>query len=275
MQPYESVCNFYNTYDEDARLGSRAGSVEFLTTVAYIERYLRPGMRILEIGAGTGRYSHHFARAGYDVTAVELMPCFVDHLRTTTESGEPLTVYEGDARALTMLEDEQFDIILLFGPLYHLFTDVDRTAALTEALRVLKSDGLLFTAFCMNEATVIRYCFVRGAIHETMRKGNLDDSFKCLSDPHEIFDLHRRETIDALMAPLPVTRLHFVATDLFTHYIRDTVNAMDDATFDLYLRYHMSICERPDVVGISNHTLDISRKKENPEPHDSQPRNKI
>ena len=46
---YEGHC------DEDARLTSRCGMVEFLTTMRYIETYLKPGDRVIEIGAGTGR----------------------------------------------------------------------------------------------------------------------------------------------------------------------------------------------------------------------------
>ena len=64
---------FYQSYDEDSRLAPRHGSVEFLTTMRYIERYIQPGDRVIEIGAGTGRYSHALARRGYAVQAVELV----------------------------------------------------------------------------------------------------------------------------------------------------------------------------------------------------------
>ena len=62
--------DFYNNYDEDGRLLTRYGMVEYITTMKYIEKYLEKGMRILEIGAGTGRYSHTFARKGYAVDSV-------------------------------------------------------------------------------------------------------------------------------------------------------------------------------------------------------------
>ena len=66
---------YYETHDEDTRLTTRTGRLEFLTTMRYLERYLKPGMRILEIGAATGRYSHTLARMGYQVDALEL----IDH----------------------------------------------------------------------------------------------------------------------------------------------------------------------------------------------------
>jgi len=73
MERMEALTNYYTTHNEDARLTSKHGMVEFLTTIHYVEKYLKPGMRILEIGAGTGRYSHYFALNGYSVDAVELM----------------------------------------------------------------------------------------------------------------------------------------------------------------------------------------------------------
>ncbi len=64
MEAKDYLDNFYANYDEDGRLGSKHGFVEFHTTMRYIEKYLKPGDRILEIGAGTGRYSHALARKG-------------------------------------------------------------------------------------------------------------------------------------------------------------------------------------------------------------------
>lgn len=46
--------NYYNEWNEDDRLLSRFGQVEFLITIRFIEKYLKPGMKILEVGAGTG-----------------------------------------------------------------------------------------------------------------------------------------------------------------------------------------------------------------------------
>lgn len=69
------IIDFYNHYDEESRLSSKHGSVEFLTTMHYINKYLSKGDKIIEIGAGTGRYSHALAMQGYSVDAVEL----VDH----------------------------------------------------------------------------------------------------------------------------------------------------------------------------------------------------
>lgn len=261
MNTFDCLNEYYNTHDENTRLSPKRGQVEFLTTIRYIERYLKPHMRILEIGAGTGRYSHYFARAGYAVDAVELIPHNIEIFRKNTEAGENLTITQGNATDLSYYLDNSYDITLLLGPMYHLFTKEDRQKALAEAVRVTKPDGLLFVAYCMNEATVIQYGFMEGNIQNELCRTMMNpDTFRCDSSPKEIFALRRKEDIDALNASLPVHRLHFVGTDMFTRYMAKTVEAMDDKTYSLYLKYHFFICERTDLVGISNHTLDILRK---------------
>ena len=80
----EELKAYYESWDEDARLASRHGQVEFLTTMHFIDRYLRPGMRVLEIGAGTGRYSHALAQRGYEVDAVELIAHNINVFRQKT-----------------------------------------------------------------------------------------------------------------------------------------------------------------------------------------------
>ncbi len=262
METKKILENFYGNYDEDGRLRSQHGMVEYLTTMRYIERYLKPGMQVLEIGAGTGRYSHALARMGYHVDAVELVEHNIEVFRQNTVSGEEVTVTQGDARDLSGIEDNRYDITLLLGPMYHLFTEEDQKKALSEAIRVTKSGGVICAAYCGNEATIIQFCFQRGMIQNERYRSLIDPvTFKAGSDPSELFQLYRREEIDALMESFDVTRLHFVGTDLATNYIRDAVDAMDEDTFQLYLKYHFTICERADLVGASHHFLDIFRKE--------------
>ena len=261
METKEILERFYGNYDEDGRLRSRHGMVEFLTTMRYIEKYLKPGMRVLEIGAGTGRYSHTLARQGYQVDAVELVEHNIEVFKANTEVGERVTVIQGDARDLSAYVDGSFDVTLLLGPMYHLFTEEDQKQALSEAIRVTKIGGVIFAAYCGNDATIVQFCFKRGMIKEERYRRLIDPvTFKASSDPAELFQLYRKEEIDALMEGFKVTRLHYVGSDLATNYMRETVDTMDDEMFELYLRYHFAVCERGDLVGASHHILDVFRK---------------
>lgn len=265
MELFNALDAFYSGYDEDHRLSSKHGQVEFLTTMRYIEKYLRPGMLILEIGAATGRYSHHLARKGYQVDAVELLEHNIKIFQENTRPEEKVTITQSDARDLRKFENDTYDITLLLGPMYHLMTVEDQTQALKEALRVTRPGGILFAAYCGNEATMVQFCFQRGMLREEKYQKLVDPvTFKAMSDPSELFQLYRKEDIDALMKPLDAQRLHYVGTDMATNYMREAVDQMDEELYQLYLRYHFSICEREDLVGASHHILDISRKGDQP-----------
>lgn len=258
------LIDFYTHYDEDARLRVQHGLVEFLTTMRYIQKYLRAGDRILEIGAGTGRYSHALARQGYAVDAVELVEHNIAVFRQNTQPGEAVTVTQGNALDLASFPDNQYDITLLLGPLYHLYTPADKRQALGEALRVTKTGGVVFAAYVISDGCLFDGGFLRKrfSVADYIQNGLLDgETFAAHSEPKDLFELVRKEDIDALMEGLPAQRLHYVASDGPAPLLREAIDQMDEATFALYLRYHFATCERADLAGITGHALDIFRKQ--------------
>ncbi len=261
METYQALNAFYSNYDEDGRLLSKHGQVEYLTTMRYIEKYLQQGMRILEIGAATGRYSHALARNGYEVDAVELLQHNIDIFHEKTQPGERVRIRQGNAKDLSFIADNSYDMTLLLGPMYHLFTVEEQRQALSEALRVTKCGGILFVAYCGNDATMVQYCFGKGMLREARYQKLVDpQTFKASSDPAELFELYRKEDIDTLMQTLDTQRLHYVGTDMATNYMRTVIDEMEEELFQMYLKYHFVICERADMVGVSHHILDIHRK---------------
>jgi ubiquinone/menaquinone biosynthesis C-methylase UbiE len=255
------INSYYSNYDEEGRLLSKHGQVEYLTTMKYIEKYLRPGMKILEVGAATGRYSLSLADKGFDVTAVELIPHNLEILRSKIATNMKVISYQGNALNLSFLCNEAYDITLLLGPMYHLYNENDKISAMAEAIRVTKTGGLIFTAYCMSDATIFDYGFKRGNIFGLIEKKLIDTkTFVATSAPEYVFEIVRRRDIDALMSRFETKRLHYVATDLMTNHMRDAVDSMDDNTFDLYMKYHLSLCEREDITGITHHSLDIVKK---------------
>lgn len=262
MNTKEYLVNYYSNYDEEGRLLSKHGMVEYITTMKYIEKYLKPGMRIMEIGAGTGRYSHALAGKGYRVDAVELVEHNIGIFKSKIREGEPVTITPGNAMDLSAFASNTYDITLLLGPMYHLFTTEDKLQALSEAIRVTKKGGIVFAAYCMGDASVLSYGFIRGQIHNIIEKCMINpETFDTFSHPWDLFELHRKEDIDALRQQFPVTQLHFIASDGYTNHMRETVDQMDDATYALFLKYHLATCERQDMIGYSHHTLDIFQKE--------------
>lgn len=262
MNVFEYLTNHYSNYDEENRLLSKNGQVEFLTTVRYVDKYLKQGMKILEIGAATGRYSHHFAKQGFEVDAIELVQHNIDVFISNTEPNEKVTIQQGNAMDLSEFPDNTYDITLLLGPMYHLYTEEDKLTAISEALRVTKRGGIVCIAYCISDASIIEYGFKQRNMNMLIDRGLVDrKSFNTTSNPEEIFELVRKEDVDNLISHFDIERLHYVGTDMYTNYMRETVDSMDDETFGLYLDYHFSICERQDLVGVTNHSLDIVRKR--------------
>lgn len=265
METNQYIIQHYSQYDEDSRLAPRHGSVEFLTTMRYIERYIKPGDRLLEIGAATGRYSHALARQGYAVDALELVEHNIEIFRQNTQPDENVSIVQGNAMDLSAFPDNHYDLTLLLGPLYHLYNQEDKRQALREAIRVTKKGGVIFAAYVISDGCLLDEGFNRRHIDvaDYIEKGLLDArTFAAKSEPKDLFELVRKEDIDQLMSGLPVTRLHYVASDGVALFMREAVDAMDDAMFDLYLQYHFATCEREDLAGVTSHALDICRKLE-------------
>ena len=255
--------DYYNQYDEEGRLLSRHGQVEYLTTMKYIRECLL-GMTdpaILEIGAGTGRYSVALAKQGHRVTAVELIPRNLEILKSKLDGTERITPILGNALDLSVLPDASFSVTLVLGPMYHLYTREEKLQALSEAVRVTKPGGYLLVAYCMNEPTIISYVFGKNKLREVTDRHMLTPDWHCISEPKDLFEMVRTEEIAALDAEVPVQRIKLVAADGAANYMRQVIDAMDDETFSKWMDYHFSTCERQDLIGASHHTLDILQKE--------------
>ena len=250
---------YYNKFNEEKRLTRRHGNVEFITSMKYIHKYLEemPAAKILDVGAGTGRYSVALAEEGYDVTAVELVKYNLGILKSK-KSG--VKAYQGNALNLSRFSDNSFDLVLLFGPMYHLFDFQDKLKALEEAKRVAKSGGVIMAAYCMNEFCVITHAFKENFARECMEKGKLTEDFSSISTEEDLYDYVRIEEINELYQAAGLQRLQIIAADGPANYLRPVLNAMDDETYQLFIEYHLSTCERQDLIGASAHTVDILRK---------------
>ena len=260
MENVNEILNkYYSEYDEETRLvKDRSHHVEFITTIEYVDRYLKENDRILEVGAGTGRYSLYYASKGYKVDSVELIQSNIDVFKTKIRDDMDINVIKGNALDLSMYEDETFDVTLVLGPLYHLFTKEDKEKAISEALRVTKKGGMIFLAYITNDAVILSY---------GLRKGNLlripelvDENYKLKDIPEEIFSVNLVDEFDEMMNGFSVEHLHNVATDGISAQLAEYVNKLSEEEYDIWVNYHLKTAERKDLLGYSNHILYIARK---------------
>ena len=262
---YSNICN------EDARLlSTKHGSIEFLTTIKYIEEYLPSAgvgggsgsiqdTKILEIGAGTGRYSLYFAKQGYDVTAVEFVESNLDILRSKITPEMKICARWGDAVNLPELADETFDVTLVLGPLYHLYERGDQERAVSEAVRVTKKGGIIAVAYLASDSVMIDWALRGHHLLDGMGK-DFDGNFKIINYPEGVFAAFYIQELKDLMAQFSVRMEHNIATDGLARHMMEQIDELTDEEFAVWMKYHFSTCEREELQGYSNHLLYICRK---------------
>lgn len=252
---------FYSKYDEDNRLSrSNTHKLEYITTTRYIDKYLTKNSRILEVGAGTGKYSLHYASLGYRVDSVELTNANLEILKSKIKDNMNITAVSGNALDLSMYDDNTFDVTLVLGPLYHLFSEKDKSKAISEAIRVTKKDGIILLAFILFDHAVQRFAFVDGELKEVLGK-QINTDYTPNNQEKYIFSFMYIKDIKKLIKEFDVEELTYVATDGITRIIEETIDNMDDEMFEHYIDYHLSTCEREDLIGYSSHILSIIKKK--------------
>ena len=249
----------YNNYQEDERFNRKSQSFEFKTTMLYIQKYLKKGSKILEIGAGTGRYSIALAKMGYDVTAVELVESNLKVLSENAKGIENLKSYQGDVLEL-QFEDNTFDMVLCLGPMYHLYNQKDKTRAISESLRVCKPRGICMFAYLTHSSIIWAYGVRKGSLKNLAYALNKDGSIKDV--PEEIFSSYFIEDFSKQFDKTNTTFLKNVATDGLAPMMRDYIDdgKMSDEDFELLFKLHLATCERLDHQGYSCHMLYICQK---------------
>lgn len=258
---------YYNKFHEEHRLTTRHGIVEFKTTLSLIldcvqkiknqKNKENSQIRIADIGAGTGRYSIELCHMGFDVTAVELVKHNLDILRAKHEN---IKTWQGNAMDLSFLDDEVFDITLVFGPLYHLHGDENKLKALQEARRITKKDGFILIAYVMNEYSVITYCFKEHKMSEVLKKNGISKDYHILTTDEDLYDYVRLDDIDRLNKKASFIREDIASADGPSDYMRRELNQMSEDEFAEFLKFHMATCRRPELLGAGSHIVDVVKK---------------
>ena len=256
---YENLVNYYNKFNEDKRLNSRHGIVEFTTSIKYIEKYLNKmnNPKIIDIGAGTGKYSVYLHNKGYDVTAVELVK---HNLKEIEKKNKDIKTYLLNATDLKKINDNTYDLVILFGPLYHLITKEEKIRAINEAKRVLKKNGIIMIQYCMADYAIIKHGFMENFILEEIKENRITSDFKLNFKDDDLYSYSTLDEINELNSICNLERIEIFTPDGPTDYIRNYINTMSDEVFNKYLDYIYSISNKKELLGASSHLVDIIKK---------------
>ena len=256
----EIVSGFYNQVDEDSRLQrSRHGQLEYAVTMHYIHRFTKPGDNILEVGAGTGRYSIALAKEGMNVTAVELVNSNLAVLQKNSEGIDHLRAYQGDATDLSRFEDQSFDITLVLGPLYHLYESEDVHKAIDEAIRVTKKNGIVLFAFLSVFGIMYaNYCQGNWAAGQ---EENFTKDYHVRHFKEQLFTGYDIREFEQLFEGKPVQWISTTGTDGIIESIEDRSDfRITDEDFPAFVNWYLALSEKRELLGNTNHLLYICRK---------------
>lgn len=266
MENTEIVRQFYNASVETEWGRLERHRAEFAITGCYIDRYVRPGDRVLDIGGGPGRYSLHLAGRGCQVTLLDLSDENVRFARAKAkEAGLPLTALQGDAcRADRLLPSGQFDCVLLMGPMYHLLEHARRVQAMQAALRLLRPGGVIFVSFISLYAGFLYYmAYQPEQLMEECEKEYIrcylenrtycGDAFTkaCFAAPRDILPF---------MAQFPLEKLHLFGQEGILSPCEPQVYACGDAVASRWIEIARRTCEREEFLAYAEHLMYVGRR---------------
>ena len=264
-----SVIEHYEKYDEDSRLvRDKVHKIEYSTTLHILNKYIVGNMKILDLGAGTGRYSFYYGEKGNSVTAVDIVPKHVKIMNEKLIENKDIdiNVKLGTATDLSVFEDESFDVILCLGPLYHLRTQLERDKCINECLRVLKRGGILAVAYINKlfvTTTLIASdkssCLNERFLNEIIDNGTIENYKNDTFFKNSYFFLPSE--IEDYISGFNAERLEHVGTDGISVLLNDMVNGFSDDEYSQWMKYHLKVCGEPSILGYSNHGLYVCRKK--------------
>lgn len=166
----DEIYEHYKVCDEKNRLSKVKGILELERSKQIVSKYLKEKpMRILDVGGGTGIYAKWLGELGHKVDLVDPMPNLIEVAKSNDVNNIIEEIIVGDVRSLPRSEN-YYDLILCFGPFYHLTERGDRDLALAEMLRVLKPKGNVLIAGIGKYVSLIQSGFHDGMIEDPVFK---------------------------------------------------------------------------------------------------------
>jgi 2-polyprenyl-3-methyl-5-hydroxy-6-metoxy-1,4-benzoquinol methylase len=261
----EIIRNFYdqNSQQEWDRLDRHP--YEFAITTRMMDRYIKMGDSILDIGGGPGRYSLHYLQQGNPVTLTDLSQGNIDFaLRMAKERNLPLRALACDALDIEKHLEEKFDHVFLMGPLYHLLDEAERVQAVKATLATLKPGGILYASFLLMFSGII--FFLREAPELIVHPGEkvwLDAVRKQISWSGDSFTrafFVDQDEILPFMRQFDIEILNLFGQEGITSTHNYDLQMQPEEIQNAWIDFSVDLCEMPKYLSHSEHAMVIAKK---------------
>ncbi len=264
MNTTEIVRNFYNKGVQYEWERLERHPIEFEVTKHYLDKYIKSGDKVLDIGGGSGRYTLYLAENGCDVTLFDLSDENVSFaINKAKEMNLNIKALQGDACEVYTVLDESFDHILLMGPMYHLLDEVQRTKALEAALKLLKPNGIIYVSFISLFAGVCYYMkndpqLVFDTNEQEYIKNYLENKTYC-GDAFTKACFIAPKDVLPFMSRFALEKLHLFGQESITSPCENNIYACDKNVIKRWTELAIATCEREEFLSYSEHLMYIGR----------------
>lgn len=242
---------------------------EFQLTTYMMDKYVKPGDSVLDIGGGPGRYSIHYAKQGCSVTLAELSEGNVALAKEkAAEEGVSLTAHAVNCLELDKLSLGQFDHVFLMGPLYHLQDKNDQIEAVNIALRHLKPGGKLYVSFIQMFSGVIYDLQHEGLICDDARNpackvllDNLDIGGDYSGPGFTAVYFHNLLNILPFMEQFPLDKLHLFPQESFLAPNKVQILERSQEEIEQWMELAKRYLEVPELLSWGEHIMYIGQKR--------------
>lgn len=235
----------------------KTGQFEKITTLRETLKLINKDSKIFDIGAGTGVYSIPLADEVSEVVAFE--PASNNYKQVVAKVKDKnlknIIVENKSSLQMDNLSNKYFDVVLIFGPMYHLSSEKDRSETLKQAKRVVKDDGYILISYINHDIAPMTKTKLNCNFFES--NTYISDKQRLINKPFISFTL--AECIE-MIEKENLSIIRKIGSSGFSEILGKSIDDMSDVSYQRYLDWHLSHCDKEELLGASNHYLFICKK---------------
>lgn len=267
----DNVKQYYDSESEQEWERLEKHKFEFILTTYMMDKYIKPGDKILDIGGGPGRYSLYYAEKGCNVTLIDLSDGNINIAKKKAEEkGVNIHAIAKNCLEINELNLEEFDHVFLMGPLYHLINEDDRIKAVKIALNHLKTGGNLYVSFILCFAAMI-YDMKNGPGLLPLDLGLYDNNSNTIVDALEKGEnyigqaftsacFYNQRNIEPFMQQFNIKKLHLFGQEGILSPCEDKILSYSEDEIKLWINSAIKLIEFPELLSYSEHAMYIAKK---------------